>query len=294
MKLVTAAQMQELDRRTIREAGIPSLTLMEHAGTAVVEAMASRYGDLARKRVSIVCGKGHNGGDGLVVARILSKKRAQVLVFLLHPVSDLAADSKTMYRRLLRSVNSRAVVVCATPEQLAAGLAKSDLVVDALLGTGLSSPVTGAYGTAIDLMNQTGRPVIAVDLPSGLQTDTGEVLGQAVRADLTVTFGLPKLGLYLNEGIDQAGEVRIAELPPEAVATWELIRKGGPYPYAKDGSVFGNREGLLPKQKHGYYREYTVRTPKVRTRGARRIVKGAAGELFYTDDHYNSFKRIRE
>ena len=91
-----------------------------------------------------------------------------------------------------------------------------------------------------------------------------------------------------------AGEVRATELPAEARATLELIRKGGPYPYAKDGSVFGNREGLLPKQKHGYYREYTVRTPKVRTRGARRIVKGASGELFYTDDHYNSFRRIRE
>jgi len=91
-----------------------------------------------------------------------------------------------------------------------------------------------------------------------------------------------------------AGEVRISELPAEAVATLELLRKGGPFPYAKDGAVFGNREGLLPKQKHGYYREYTVRTPKVRTRGARRIVKGSAGELFYTDDHYNSFKRIRE
>ena len=91
-----------------------------------------------------------------------------------------------------------------------------------------------------------------------------------------------------------AGEVRLAELPPEALATLELIRKGGPYPHAKDGAVFGNREGLLPKQKHGYYREYTVRTPKVRTRGARRIVKGSAGELFYTADHYNSFRRIRE
>ena len=91
-----------------------------------------------------------------------------------------------------------------------------------------------------------------------------------------------------------AGEIRLAQLPKEAVATLELVRKGGPYPYATDGSVFGNREGRLPKQKHGYYREYTVRTPKVRTRGARRIVKGAAGEFFYTDDHYNSFKRIRE
>jgi NAD(P)H-hydrate epimerase len=212
MKLVTAAQMQALDRRTIREAGIPSLVLMEQAGTAVVDAMVQRYGDLEGKRIAVVCGKGHNGGDGLVIARILSKRRAQLRVFLLHPVSDLAADSKTMYRRLLRSVNSRAVVACATPEQLAAGLTESDLVVDALLGTGLSSPVAGVYGSAIDLMNRTGHPIIAVDVPSGLQTDTGEALGQTVRAKLTVTFGLPKLGLYLNEGIDHAGEVRIADI----------------------------------------------------------------------------------
>jgi ribonuclease T1 len=91
-----------------------------------------------------------------------------------------------------------------------------------------------------------------------------------------------------------AGEVDAAQLPAEAAATLELIRKGGPYPYAKDGAVFGNREGHLPKQRRGYYREYTVRTPGSRNRGARRIVKGASGELFYTDDHYNSFKRIRE
>jgi ribonuclease T1 len=90
------------------------------------------------------------------------------------------------------------------------------------------------------------------------------------------------------------GEVAVAQLPPEAVATLALIHKKGPFPYAKDGAVFGNREGRLPRQKRGYYREYTVKTPGSRTRGARRIVKGAGGELFYTDDHYNSFRRIRE
>ena len=91
-----------------------------------------------------------------------------------------------------------------------------------------------------------------------------------------------------------AGEVLVSQLPPEAAATIALIKKGGPYPYAKDNSIFGNREGHLPRQRHGYYREYTVRTPGQRNRGARRIVKGASGELFYTDDHYNSFKRIRD
>ena len=91
-----------------------------------------------------------------------------------------------------------------------------------------------------------------------------------------------------------AGEIRLQDLPKEARATVELIRNKGPYPYAKDGAIFGNREGLLPKQKRGYYREYTVKTPGVRHRGARRIVAGASGELFYTDDHYSHFRRIRE
>ncbi len=90
------------------------------------------------------------------------------------------------------------------------------------------------------------------------------------------------------------GEVAIGELPKEARDKLKLIRKGGPFPYAKDGVAFGNREAILPKQKRGYYREYTVKTPGERTRGARRIVKGMGGELYYSDDHYNTFKRILE
>ena len=89
-------------------------------------------------------------------------------------------------------------------------------------------------------------------------------------------------------------EVSIAELPREARETIVLIRKRGPFPYAKDGAVFGNREGVLPKEARGYYREYTVKTPGERTRGARRIVVGKGGELYYTDDHYSHFRRIRE
>ena len=90
------------------------------------------------------------------------------------------------------------------------------------------------------------------------------------------------------------GEIREAQLPPEARETLALIRKGGPFPYAKDGAVFGNREAALPKEKRGYYREYTVKTPHVRTRGPRRIIWGAGGEYYYTDDHYNRFLRIRD
>ena len=89
-------------------------------------------------------------------------------------------------------------------------------------------------------------------------------------------------------------EVSVVDLPREARVTLSLIRKGGPYPYAKDGAVFGNREAHLPRRERGYYREYTVKTPGERTRGARRIVAGKGGEFFYTDDHYNHFRRIRE
>jgi ribonuclease T1 len=92
----------------------------------------------------------------------------------------------------------------------------------------------------------------------------------------------------------ESAEVRAADLPAEAQATLALIRKGGPFPYAKDGAVFSNREGMLPKQKRGYYREYTVKTPHERTRGARRIIWGAGGEFYYTDDHYNHFRRVKD
>jgi ribonuclease T1 len=91
-----------------------------------------------------------------------------------------------------------------------------------------------------------------------------------------------------------AGEIRLAELPAEARETLALIKAGGPFPYARDGAVFSNREGLLPKRERGYYREYTVKTPNARDRGARRIVAGQDGDYYYSNNHYRSFSRIRE
>jgi ribonuclease T1 len=90
----------------------------------------------------------------------------------------------------------------------------------------------------------------------------------------------------------QAGGIRAGDLPAEALATLALIRGGGPLPYARDGAAFGNREGRLPRRDRGYYREYTVKTPGIRDRGARRIIAGRAGEYYYTDDHYRTFRRI--
>lgn len=96
------------------------------------------------------------------------------------------------------------------------------------------------------------------------------------------------------KGYSSIADVRLTDLPREARATVELIQQGGPFPYRKDGVTFGNRERLLPQARHGYYREYTVSTPGSRDRGARRIVTGSNGELYYTDDHYRSFRRILE
>ncbi len=212
MKIVTAAQMQALDRRAITEARIPSLTLMDHAGTSVAAAMEQTFGSLAGKTVAVLCGKGHNGGDGFVVARLLKRKRARVQVLLMTRVADLAGDAKTMYRRFVSAGGASAVLACPSSAKLQTLLGHSDLIVDALLGTGLSAPITGPYRTAIDCINDADRPVTAVDLPSGIHADTGAVLGTAVRATLTVTFALPKLGLYVGPGIDHAGIVRIADI----------------------------------------------------------------------------------
>jgi ADP-dependent NAD(P)H-hydrate dehydratase / NAD(P)H-hydrate epimerase len=227
MKIVTAAQMQALDRRTITDAHIPGLTLMERAGTGVVTAMEHVYGPLANKRVTILCGKGNNGGDGFVVARLLRRKQARPSVLLFAHAKDLQGDAARMYRRFVPGAGSAFFHANPKTDRIRSQLQSADLAVDAMFGTGLSAPVAGAYKTAIDLLNDLSAekqcPVVAVDLPSGIHADTGAVLGAAVRASLTVTFGLPKIGLYLGEGIDHAGKVRIVDIgiPPSYTAAVE-------------------------------------------------------------------------
>jgi NAD(P)H-hydrate epimerase len=221
MKIVTAAQMKELDRRTIEEAKVPGATLMERAGSGVVAAMERAAGSLSGKTVAVLCGKGNNGGDGFVVARLLRKRRAKVHVLLLARPGDLSGDAQTMHRRLLSVAGSKVVSAVPSPDAIRAALSQSDLIVDALLGTGLSAPIRDPYRTAIEAINGAERPVIAVDLPSGIHADTGAIMGAAVQADLTVTFGLPKLGLYTGAGLDHAGTVEVVDIgiPAEFVET---------------------------------------------------------------------------
>jgi len=212
MKIVTGSEMQTLDRRTIIEAHIPSVVLMERAGEGIVEHLEQHCGPTRGKTITILCGKGNNGGDGLVVARLLHRRHARIHVMLLTAITDLSRDTAAMYRRFVRVAGRSAIVRFRSADQARPLLASSDILIDALLGTGLSSAVTGIYREAIDLINSVEKPVIAVDIPSGLQADTGAILGRAIRATLTVTCGLPKLGLYIDAGIDRAGIIRVVDI----------------------------------------------------------------------------------
>jgi len=212
MKIVTGTEMQTLDRRTITEAHVPGIILMERAGEGIVRYLEEHCGPVRGKTITVLCGKGNNGGDGLVVARLLHRRRARIHVVLLTPITDLSRDAATMYRRLIRVTGKAAIVRFRSAGQASPLLASSDILVDALLGTGLSSLVTGAYREAIELINNAGKPVIAVDIPSGLNADTGAILGSAIRATLTIACGLPKLGLYVGAGIDQTGVVHVVDI----------------------------------------------------------------------------------
>ncbi len=256
MNIVTGTQMQTLDRRTITEARVPSLVLMERAGAGVAAFLQERFSPLSGKTVTILCGKGNNGGDGFVVARLLRQRRVKVTVLLLAAVDELSRDAAAMYRRWLRVAGKSSTKPFRASDQDSARLASSNVIVDALLGTGLSSEVTGPYRDAIRLMNGAGRPVIAVDMPSGIHADNGTPLGQAVRATATVTFGLPKLGLYLGAGIDHAGTIHVVDIGiPSAyvdalnsrtiVVTKEFVAKALPRrPASSHKGTFGHA-GIL-------------------------------------------------
>jgi len=204
--------MKTLDRRTIEEYHIPADVLMENAGLRVVEEIERTWGPVSGKTVTVAAGKGNNGGDGLVVARHLHERSAHVEVFLLAPPEQLTGETRANLERHQKISGQVRVVTEERLGDLNRALSQSDLIVDAIFGTGLSSPVEGLAARVIAAINGTGKPVVAVDLPSGIHTDTGQVMGCAVKATVTVTFALPKRGLLLHPGSDYTGRLQIAEI----------------------------------------------------------------------------------
>jgi NAD(P)H-hydrate epimerase len=210
VKIVTAQQMRELDRAAIQERGIPGLALMENAGSAVAAACVRLTSTQRGRRIVIICGRGNNGGDGLVAARRLKEMGYEVAVFLAAAKADVSGDAMASLGRL----DAAGVEVSEVdePEPVAKSCRGASLVVDALLGTGLTGKVRGLPGKLIEAVSECGVPVLAVDVPSGLDVDSGEPLGLAMQAVETVTMGLPKLGLFLYPGMDYAGRVTVADI----------------------------------------------------------------------------------
>jgi NAD(P)H-hydrate epimerase len=213
MRILNAAQMREADRCTIEEIGIPSLVLMENAGRQVVAAIEAAYESRLEGRVAVLCGRGNNGGDGFVVARTLIQRGIDTAVFVVGAVADVRGDARVNLDILGRlGVTVVEVGDEQTWELHFSEIAQCSLIVDAIFGTGLKSPLAGMMETVVADVNASGIPIVSVDLPSGLSSDTPHVIGDCIDASLTVTLAAPKLPLVLPPGEAHAGDVVIADI----------------------------------------------------------------------------------
>lgn len=207
--LYRAAQMREFDRRAIEEQGIPGYTLMTRAAAAALRELRACWP--RARRIRVVCGAGNNGGDGYVLARLAHTAGIDVRVGWLSDPAALRGDARTA------CLDAQAAGVAMAPFDIHV-CDDADVIVDALLGTGLERPVSGDWAVAVAAMNAAAAPVLSLDIPSGLHADTGAVLGCAVRADMTVSFIADKLGLHTASGPECAGQIVLAPLDvPAAV-----------------------------------------------------------------------------
>ncbi len=247
MKIVTAAEMREIDRVTSERFGVPSLTLMENAGAAVAKFVASQYPSL--KRVGIICGRGNNGGDGFVAARKLHEAGKDVQVLLLAEPPDLRGDAAEMFTKL-----PVAPVVASSIEPLKADAAqhvfKAEILLDAILGTGFRPPVSGLYAEAIAALNRAAAPVVAVDIPSGADADLMSAqTGAVARADAIVTFTAPRpahifemltAGPTVIVPIGSPDEAVVSSLQLNVITAQEIAPLIGPRPADSNKGSYGH------------------------------------------------------
>jgi hydroxyethylthiazole kinase-like uncharacterized protein yjeF len=225
LPVVTAAEMRELDRATIEEIGLPGVTLMETAGRGVAAAAARMVP--AGGRVAVVCGPGNNGGDGFVAARVLRGQGVDATAYLAAGAGAIRGHARDHLGVLERAGGvALAIDTPAALEAHRAALAGAALVVDALFGVGLARPIEGHLAAVVAAMNEAPRR-LAVDIPSGLDTDTGRTLGAAVQAERTVTMGALKVALVSSPGFAACGEVEVVDIgiPPALVAA-SSVRAG--------------------------------------------------------------------
>lgn len=207
MKVVTAAQMRQIDQDTIEDIGIPGIVLMETAGSEIVHVIEQHYPTV--QRIGIFVGKGNNGGDGLVIARQLAHTGREVQIFLVSPAESFTGEART---NLDIAKNIGLQIEEILTDIVFIDTLRCDLLIDAILGTGLRGPVRESIANVINAINGLPIPILAVDLPSGLDADTGNPLGTCVQADRTVTIGLPKRGLLVHPGAELTGKLEVVDI----------------------------------------------------------------------------------
>jgi ADP-dependent NAD(P)H-hydrate dehydratase / NAD(P)H-hydrate epimerase len=237
MYLVTADDMREMDRRTIENFGIPGIILMENAGRGAARVLFEKFEDLKEKRVGVVAGRGNNGGDGFVIARYLAQRGIRTTVYLLAKKDMVKGDAAA--NLLLLEPLQIPVIELPDPQAFSTremSFQHEQIWVDAILGTGLKSDVKDYFKMVIETINHTGRPVFAVDIPSGLNSDTGRPCGACIRAKATATFAFPKIGHLLTPGASYTGSLDIIDIgipahiadqvdPRQSLLVTEIIRK---------------------------------------------------------------------
>lgn len=225
MKVATSFQMREIDRRATSEFSIPSLILMENAGIKAAETIQELFPDLDQKNIGIFCGSGNNGGDGLVVARHLFSQGLDVGIFLVGSKEKLKEDARINFE--IASKMGIPLLELKESDLREAGdeILRCELIVDAILGTGVTGPVTGFYARIIEFLNMLGSDIVSIDVPSGLNVDTGFAEEACIYADHTITFGLPKRGLILYPGAEFTGDLTVVNIGfPIQLLTDEKIK----------------------------------------------------------------------
>lgn len=262
MYVVTASEMKKIDKDTIDKYGIPPSILMENAGTNTVSAILNEIGSVAFKKIYVFCGDGNNGGDGFVIARHLKSEGAIVRIILCGDEKKLSSESKINLNAARNyGIDIFNISSLNDLERISDDIITSDIIIDALIGTGLKSEVRDLTAKIIMYINNLGKYTVSVDIPSGIDSDTGNIMGVAVYANLTVTFGLPKIGITIYPGLEYVGKLIVADInfPPQLLSiprkniliTSELIPPLLPYrhPNANKGHfgpilIIGGSRGM--------------------------------------------------
>jgi hydroxyethylthiazole kinase-like uncharacterized protein yjeF len=245
VKILTAQEMREVDRLTSEREGIPSATLMENAGASVARFIQARFADGQQRQIAVLCGKGNNGGDGFVVARHLRDGGAKPEVYLFAAPEQMQGDAAENYRRWQAlGAPLHIVRTLAEWQKRKTDATSAEIIIDALLGTGVAGPVRDVYGQVIqDLNVRDGKQhsvVVAVDIPSGLAADGG-VKGPAVNADYTITFTAPKVGMFFSDANRHLGQLMVSDIgSPRGLI--EQVGKGNlAWSESKEFEIFARR-----------------------------------------------------